>query len=53
VRVARYRFLTTWIFDFAVDHRERPHVLGGRASGKLAGTGVWRLFEARSLTAST
>jgi carbon monoxide dehydrogenase subunit G len=101
VRVAPYRFLTTWIFDapieevwerlddpmgwprwwrgvestetlgddhwrstwrsflpysltfdFAVDYRERPNVLGGRAAGELAGTGVWRLFEARGLTAS-
>jgi hypothetical protein len=102
VRVAQYRFLTTWIldapieqvwerlddplrwpewwrgverteivavdhwrstwrsflpytltFDFTVDRRERPYVLGGRASGELAGTGVWRLFEARGHTAST
>jgi uncharacterized protein YndB with AHSA1/START domain len=102
VRVARYRFLTTWIFDapidavwerldapmrwpewwrgvekteilgpdkwrstwksvlpytltfdFEIDKRERPYLLGGRASGELAGTGVWRLFESHGQTAST
>ena len=98
MRVAQYRFLTTWIFDapiepvwehlddpehwpewwrgvesteilgedrwrsvlpytltfeFAIDRRERPYVLAGRASGELAGTGAWRLFEARGQTAST
>src|SRR4051794_24364552 len=34
----------TLSFEFEIDRRERPYVLGGRASGELAGTGVWRLF---------
>jgi hypothetical protein len=40
-------------FDFEIERRERPYVLAGRASGELAGTGVWRLYEARGQTAST
>ena len=32
-------------FDVRVTQIERPHVLEGTASGKLAGTGRWRLFE--------
>jgi uncharacterized protein YndB with AHSA1/START domain len=27
----------TLTFDFEIDRRERPYVLGGRASGELAG----------------
>jgi uncharacterized protein YndB with AHSA1/START domain len=40
-------------FEFEIDRRERPYLLAGRASGELAGTGVWRLYEARGQTAST
>ncbi|MGH2922479.1 MAG: SRPBCC family protein [Solirubrobacterales bacterium] len=30
---------------------ERPHLLVGEASGELAGTGTWRLFEQGEVTA--
>jgi hypothetical protein len=32
-------------FDLRVDRIEAPNVLGGVASGELAGTGVWTLTE--------
>jgi hypothetical protein len=38
-------------FEFQVDEVERPAVMAGRASGELAGTGRWRLFEHDGLTA--
>ncbi len=30
---------------------ERPHLLGGEASGELAGTGFWRFYEEGGTTA--
>ena len=38
-------------FEFDVDEVERPVTMAGRASGELAGTGRWRLFEAEGVTA--
>jgi hypothetical protein len=38
-------------FEFAVERVERPALMAGRASGELAGTGVWRLFEDAGVTA--
>ena len=32
-------------FDMRTTQKERPHLLAGEASGELAGTGTWRLFE--------
>jgi len=32
---------------------ERPHLMEGEASGELAGTGRWRFFEDRGVTAVT
>jgi hypothetical protein len=40
-------------FEFAVDRVERPAMMAGRASGELAGTGCWRLFEQDGVTAVT
>jgi uncharacterized protein YndB with AHSA1/START domain len=40
-------------FEFVLERVERPSVLGGRASGELVGTGVWRLYESDEGTAST
>ncbi len=40
-------------FTFEIVHQEPPYLLEGRASGELAGSGQWRLFEARGRTAST
>jgi uncharacterized protein YndB with AHSA1/START domain len=40
-------------FEFAILQRDPPHVLAGRASGELEGTGTWRLFESPQGTAST
>ena len=40
-------------FRFEITNREPPYVLDGRASGELAGSGTWRLFEHGGLTAST
>lgn len=55
------RYRSTWrsalpyalTFDFSVERREAPYLLAGRASGDLAGEGVWRLYEAAGQTAST
>jgi hypothetical protein len=55
------RWRSTWrsalpysvTFDFAVERREKPYELRGRASGDLEGAGIWRLYEARGQTAST
>ena len=38
-------------FDTRVTRIERPHLIAGQASGELAGTGVWRLFEGSTSTA--
>jgi uncharacterized protein YndB with AHSA1/START domain len=38
-------------FEMVTTRVERPHLLEGEASGELAGTGRWRLFEARGTTA--
>ena len=47
--VRRYTFKGrlpyTLAFDLRVDRIEEPNVLGGVASGELAGTGVWTLTE--------
>jgi hypothetical protein len=59
--VAPNRYRSTWrsalpysvSFEFSVERREAPYLLAGRASGELAGEGVWRLYEARGQTAST
>ena len=40
-------------FEFEILRVERPHVLEGRASGELAGTGAWRVYESPLGTAST
>ena len=37
-------------FDLRVTALEPPHVLGGEASGELAGTGVWTLTESDGRT---
>jgi uncharacterized protein YndB with AHSA1/START domain len=38
-------------FEMMTTRVERPHLLEGEASGELAGTGRWRLFEADGTTA--
>jgi hypothetical protein len=38
-------------FEFVTDRVERPRMMEGRAFGELEGTGVWRLWEERGLTA--
>lgn len=43
----------TLAFDFEIVQDERPHLLAGRASGELTGSGVWRLYEGELGTAST
>jgi uncharacterized protein YndB with AHSA1/START domain len=40
-------------FDMRTTRVERPLLLEGRASGELAGTGRWRLFEQDGVTAVT
>jgi uncharacterized protein YndB with AHSA1/START domain len=40
-------------FDTRIVRVERPFLLEGRASGELEGTGCWRLFEERGVTAAT
>jgi carbon monoxide dehydrogenase subunit G len=40
-------------FEFAIAQRDPPHVLAGKASGELEGTGTWRLFESPRGTAAT
>jgi uncharacterized protein YndB with AHSA1/START domain len=39
-------------FEITTTRVERPRLLEGQASGELAGTGRWRLFEAGPLTAA-
>jgi Polyketide cyclase / dehydrase and lipid transport len=52
--VRRYTFKGalpyTLAFDLRVEHVEAPRVLAGRASGELAGTGVWTLSEEGATT---
>ena len=54
-RVGRYVWRSKLPYDLAFEMRttriEKPHLLEGEASGELAGTGVWRLFEADGMTA--
>jgi uncharacterized protein YndB with AHSA1/START domain len=38
-------------FEVVTTRVDRPHLLEGEASGELAGTGRWRLFEADGTTA--
>ena len=38
-------------FEILTTRVERPHLLEGEASGELAGTGRWRLFEQDRVTA--
>lgn len=40
-------------FEFEVDALEEPSRMAGRATGDLNGTGVWRLYEERGVTAVT
>ena len=40
-------------FEFVVEEALAPAQMSGRASGDLAGRGVWRLFEERGVTAVT
>lgn len=38
-------------FDTRVTRIERPHLIEGRATGELEGTGTWRLFEGQGTAA--
>jgi uncharacterized protein YndB with AHSA1/START domain len=38
-------------FEMRTTQVERPHLLAGDASGQLAGTGTWRLYEENGTTA--
>jgi hypothetical protein len=40
-------------FEFAVEELDAPHSMFGHATGELAGTGHWRLFEQAGVTAVT
>jgi uncharacterized protein YndB with AHSA1/START domain len=40
-------------FEFEVDRVERPLLMAGHATGELAGTGTWRLYEHDGMTAVT
>jgi hypothetical protein len=40
-------------FDFAVHDLDEPRSMQGEASGELAGSGHWRLFEQDGITAVT
>lgn len=54
-QLARYTWRSRLPYELTFDMRstrlERPHLLEGEASGELAGTGRWRLFEADGATA--
>ena len=39
-------------FDTRITLVERPHRMQGQASGELAGTGTWRLYEEDGVTAA-
>jgi len=41
----------TLVFDLRTTQIARPHRIEGNASGELEGVGVWRLFEAKGMTA--
>jgi Polyketide cyclase / dehydrase and lipid transport len=47
----RARIPYTVQFEIVSTIVERPHRLGGEASGELAGTGLWRFYEERGTTA--
>jgi carbon monoxide dehydrogenase subunit G len=40
-------------FEFEVEEVDEPVYMSGRATGALEGTGVWRLYEERGVTAVT
>jgi hypothetical protein len=40
-------------FEFAVERIDRPREMSGTATGQLAGTGHWRLYEDAGVTAVT
>lgn len=54
-QVARYTWKSKLPYELEFDMRttriERPNLLEGAASGELAGTGRWRLFESNGATA--
>jgi uncharacterized protein YndB with AHSA1/START domain len=54
-QLARYTWRSRLPYELTFEIRstrsERPHLLEGQASGELAGTGRWRLFEADGATA--
>jgi uncharacterized protein YndB with AHSA1/START domain len=54
-QLARYTWRSRLPYELTFDMRstrlERPHLLEGEASGELAGTGRWRLFDANGATA--
>lgn len=54
-QIARYTWKSKLPYELEFDMRttriERPHALEGEASGELAGTGRWRLFESDGATA--
>ena len=54
-QVARYTWKSRLPYELTFIVRstrsERPHLLEGEASGELAGTGRWRLFESGGATA--
>ena len=54
-RVGRYAWQSKLPYDLSFEMRttrvERPRLLEGEASGELAGTGRWRLFEQDGVTA--
>jgi hypothetical protein len=39
-------------FDTRITRVERPHMMEGQATGELAGTGRWQLFEEEGVTAA-
>jgi uncharacterized protein YndB with AHSA1/START domain len=51
----RWRSLVPYAveFEFEVDTVDEPLYMAGRATGDLEGTGVWRLYEERGVTAVT
>ncbi len=47
----RARLPYTVRFEIVSTVVERPHLLGGEASGELEGTGLWRFYEEAGTTA--
>jgi Polyketide cyclase / dehydrase and lipid transport len=39
-------------FDTRITRVERPHLMEGQATGELAGTGLWRIYEEDGVTAA-